>query len=94
MRTLYLAGTASARWEAAEGKCRALTSRVGGDADTPGGGAGDQVAVGGGAFISDGGGGSAVVGCSNAVPMAPDLSPWSDDPHPDMTPAYTDVEET
>jgi hypothetical protein len=53
-----------------------------------------SASIGGGVYISGGGGGTAAEGCSNAVPLAPDLSPWSEDPNLDMTPVYTDIEET
>jgi hypothetical protein len=47
----------------------------------------------GNVYISGGGGGAAAEACSNTVPMAPDLEPWSEDASLNFTPVYTDAED-
>ena len=49
--------------------------------------------IGGSVYISGGGGGSAAEACTNAVPMAPSLAPWSEDAALNFTPVYTDAED-
>ena len=53
-----------------------------------------SASIGGSVYVSGGGGGPVAEGCTNAVPMAPGLVPWSEDPSLNMTPVYSDLEET
>ena len=53
-----------------------------------------SASIGGSVYVSGGGGGPTAEGCTNAVPMAPGLVPWSEDPSLNMTPVYSDLEET
>jgi hypothetical protein len=52
-----------------------------------------SASIGGSVYISGGGGGPAAETCSNAVPNAADLAPWSEDPNLNFTPVYTDAED-
>ena len=52
-----------------------------------------SASIGGSLYVSGGGGGSAAETCTNAVPMAPGLEPWSEDPNLNFTPVYTDAED-
>jgi hypothetical protein len=52
-----------------------------------------SASIGGNFYVSGGGGGSAAEACTNAVPDAPTLAPWSEDAALNFTPVYTDSED-